>query len=190
MRLLCVHGASRCGVNEVFLAQMRAKMMSMALKELDDAHAHDAVQEALLAAFVHQDKFLHQSLLSTWLFAILKNKIRDIQREHARQNQHYIDADDSIVETMFDQDGEWHIAPKTWQDPENYASSFDFWRAFDFCMQNLPAEQAQVFLLKEYIELDTDEICVQMDISTSYFYVLMHRARLRLQACLGAQGAL
>lgn len=38
--------------------------------------------------------------------------------------------------------------------------------------------------MKEYIGLDSDEICTQMDITRQNLYVLLHRARLRLQVCL------
>ena len=47
-----------------------------------------------------------------------------------------------------------------------------------------PGQQARVFMMREYIGLESDEICSTVGISTSNLNVIMHRARLRLRECL------
>ena len=39
-------------------------------------------------------------------------------------------------------------------------------------------------MMREFIELDADEICVTVELSTSNLHVLLHRARLRLRECV------
>jgi RNA polymerase sigma-70 factor (ECF subfamily) len=41
-----------------------------------------------------------------------------------------------------------------------------------------------VFLMREWLELSTDEICKELQITATNLWVLLHRARLRLQQCL------
>ena len=41
--------------------------------------------------------------------------------------------------------------------------------------------------MKEYIELGSDEICQNLNITRQNLYVLLHRARLRLQMCLSVK---
>ena len=51
-------------------------------------------------------------------------------------------------------------------------------------MDHLPPAQGRVFLMREWLELGTDEICMELQISSNNLWVLLHRARLRLRGCL------
>lgn len=55
---------------------------------------------------------------------------------------------------------------------------------FDTCLNHLPAKYAQVFMLREMIELSSDEICEKLELSISNLNVLMYRSRVRLRECL------
>ena len=44
--------------------------------------------------------------------------------------------------------------------------------------------QGRVFLMREWLELDSDEVCQALAITPSNLWVLLHRARLRLRDCL------
>lgn len=50
---------------------------------------------------------------------------------------------------------------------------------FDTCLNHLPARYAQVFMLREMIELSTEEICQKLELSLSNVNVLMYRSRTR-----------
>jgi DNA-directed RNA polymerase specialized sigma24 family protein len=39
-------------------------------------------------------------------------------------------------------------------------------------------------MMREWLELETDEICKELAISSTNLWVLLHRARLRLRDCL------
>ena len=51
-------------------------------------------------------------------------------------------------------------------------------------MDHLPPTQGRVFMMREWLELDTDEICKALAITPTNLWVLLHRARLRLRDCL------
>ena len=52
------------------------------------------------------------------------------------------------------------------------------------CMSKLPERVANVFALREMNGLDTDEICEILSLSSSNFWVMMHRARMALRRCI------
>ena len=52
------------------------------------------------------------------------------------------------------------------------------------CIERLPPAQGRVFMMRVWLELETDEICQHLAISASHLGVLLHRARLRLRQCL------
>lgn len=183
------------------LDDIYASMLIFANNQLNNEHyAKDVVQDTFVNALKYADSFKGKSALKTWIFAILKNKIADF----IRQNQQYVNMtemqtdndatqDGDFLDLLFDDIGHWQtgFAPNafddSWYNPEKVAQSDDFWQVFEVCLNYLPQEQARAFLMKEYIELDTKEICQELNISSQNFYVLIHRARLRLQSCLSAK---
>lgn len=60
----------------------------------------------------------------------------------------------------------------------------EFWKTFKECMADLPRRLADVFSLREFEGLETEEIRNLMDLSTTNLNVQLYRARLRLARCL------
>ena len=174
-----------------YLAELRRQMERFATLQLKDPSlAEDAVQEALLGALKSARSFGGRAALKTWVFAILKNKIADILRQRQRlveaDSLLRVDAEEDGVEKLFDQRGHWQRdeRPAHWGDPESAIKDKHFWRVFEACLDHLPGRQARVFMMREFIELESHEICDAVGISVSNLNVILHRARLRLRACL------
>ena len=68
--------------------------------------------------------------------------------------------------------------------PQDSLQEKQFFAVLEACVQDLPAQQGRVFMMREWLELSTDEICQELGVSTSNLWVLLHRARAKLQACL------
>ena len=177
--------------DEVYLQQVRQQMLKFASLQLGDANqAEDAVQEALIGAFKNVSSFGGRAAFKTWLFAILKNKIADILRQKKRLNETGLmvcpDDDQDILDNLFNTNGFWHKdeRPATWGNPEEDMEDQHFWRVFDRCLNYLPGHQARVFMMREFIELDSKEICATVGITETNLNVLLYRARLRLRECL------
>jgi RNA polymerase sigma-70 factor (ECF subfamily) len=177
-------------VDDAALTALRDKMLRFALLQLRDAAAaEDVVQEALAAALDGRQQFAGRAKLKTWVFAILRNKIADLLRERIRHPTQSLDepADSGQeFDELFDQRGHWRkeYSPVTWQHPETELENDQFIRIFDACMNYLPENTARVFMMRELLGLDTDEICQELAISESNCWVILHRARMRLRACL------
>lgn len=164
--------------NPEFLMDLRQQMLKFTVLQLSSfQQAEDVVQEALVSALQHLGSFSGRAAFKTWVFAILKNKIIDLIRQKSRL---------VTMTELFDASGHWHKyqAPKAWQSPEEMMEQQDFWIVFDACLNHLPAKYAQVFMLREVIELSSDEICERLEITVSNFNVLMYRSRTRLRECL------
>jgi RNA polymerase sigma-70 factor (ECF subfamily) len=177
--------------DDAFLSDLRRQMLRFATLQLSDAHlAEDAVQEALIGALKNAGSFGRRSALKTWVFAILKNKIADT----LRRKQRLVDASSLLREdeeeedfsALFDAKGHWHMddRPATWGSPELTLREGQFWKVFEACLDNLPGNQVRVFMMREFIELDTSEICATVGVTVTNLNVMLHRARLRLRECL------
>ena len=180
-----------------FIESVRKKMLAFATNQLGDHHlAEDVVQEALISALQNSEQFKGDAAFKSWVFAILKNKIVDCIRKDSKytnlssMHDHTDGSEETLLNALFNEAGFWQKGSmpcqfdNSWSNPEVQVHSEGFWQVLEVCLTNLPSEQARAFLMREYMELDTDEICQELAINSSHYYVLMHRARLRLQTCL------
>ena len=80
--------------------------------------------------------------------------------------------------------GHFASLPADWGNPERELSQRQFIEILELCTDKLPAAQGRAFMMREWLELPAEDICKELDVSTTNLYVLLHRARLRLRACL------
>jgi RNA polymerase sigma-70 factor (ECF subfamily) len=174
------------------LAEHRRYLFRYAIAQLRESQtAEEVVQDALLAAVEASASFQGKSSVRTWLTAILKHKIIDAKRRDAKNPVVDVvaglDSEEDLEDfsaLYFKQDGHWHEPPPAWSNPEQSFENNMFWKAFEECLDNLPPTTARAFYLREINELDTEEICKELAISTSNCWVMLYRARMNLRECL------
>ena len=179
------------------LEQHRIYLLRFARLQLrNDAWAEDAVSETLLAALAKPQAFENKSQLKTWLVGILKHKVIDVLRVQTREASINFDADgdgsEELDALMFQQDGHFVNAPLVWNDagaatagnPVESLSSQQFFKVFEACAEKLPAAHGRIFLMREWLELSVEEICKELNLTSTNLYVQLHRARLRWRECL------
>lgn len=183
-------GAGRLD-DPAFVADLRRRMLRFAKLQLSDPSlAEDAVQEAFVGALRGSDRFAGRAAYRSWVFAILRHKIADQLRAQLRYASQPSVADepeaDPVVDGMFASDGHWttDAAPANWGDPQAALQDTQFWRVFEACLDHLPGQLARLFMMREFVELDSHEICRTTGVTTSNLNVSLHRARLRLRSCL------
>jgi len=174
-----------------FLDSLRRQMFKFANLQLGDVDlAEDAVQEALIGALKNAGSFGGRAALKTWVFAILKHKIADTLRQKQRTASASSllreDEEEEDFSALFDSKGFWQAdeRPAAWGNPEAAVRNVQFWRVFEVCLENLPGKQGRVFMMREFVELESDEICATVGITVTNLNVMLHRARLRLRECL------
>jgi RNA polymerase sigma-70 factor (ECF subfamily) len=172
------------------LAAMRNELLRFAVLQLRDRTlAEDVVQDAFAAALASGDRFQGRSSARTWIFAILKNKIIDTLRDRWRTGKVELEQEaehDADFDVLFNRRGMWQRdeRPADWGDPEQELENSQFWTVLELCMTKLPPATARVFSMREFLELEVDEICKELGITSSNCWVILHRARMSLRLCL------
>lgn len=170
------------------LESLRPQLLRYAQLQLRNAAwAEDAVSETLLAALEKPEAFEGRAQPKTWLIGILKHKLVDQVRRHARECSLTPEDDDdgaAMEAALFDATGHFREAPTDWGDPETTLRQGQFIQVLDACVEKLPNQLGRVFLMREWLELETDEICKELAITPTNLWVMLHRARLRLRECL------
>ncbi len=171
------------------LIEHRIYLLRFARLQLrNDDWAEDAVSETLLAALSKPQSFGNRSQLKTWLVGILKHKVIDLIRSNARlvsvPDAHAEDEGDELDRLSFKADGHFTETPNDWGNPDQTLQQTQFFQVLDACLEKLPPAQGRLFLMREWLELSSQEVCKELSLTPTNLYVQLHRARLRLQECL------
>lgn len=156
-------------------------------KVSDNEAARDLVQDTFLAAVRNLPNFRGDSSERTWLFAILKNKILDFYRSRYRKAPSESLDQSNEVQDPFTEKGHWREErmPHQWASNEiDLLRQKEFFEVLANCRDRLSGQQQLVFALKYIEDRDADEICKELDITASNYWVLLHRARVQLRECL------
>jgi RNA polymerase sigma-70 factor (TIGR02943 family) len=156
----------------------------------DENVAKDLVQDTFFAGLQGLDRFEGNSEEKTWLTAILKNKIADFYRKRSSSSLKDL--------RVLDVEGE----PKDFFDAESgHWNERDYPRAFGLetynplmmkelgvvlnkCLAKLPGLWFSVFSMKHMDDLSSELICTELKLTAANFWVIMHRTKLNLRACL------
>lgn len=156
--------------------------------------ARDLVQETFLSALKAIDGFRGDSNEKTWLVTILKRKIIDYYKKKSTQSiQDSIEISQATISTddYFEKDGDnegsWskEYRPIDW--PKELCIKMEtkeFYQMLTKCLSFLPAKWASLFNMKNIEEIETTEICKELQITSSNYWVLMHRTKIELRKCV------
>jgi RNA polymerase sigma-70 factor (ECF subfamily) len=149
----------------------------------DRSLAEDLVQETFLAAWKSRDAFRGECAFSTWLTGILRRKVVDHFRREQRNPTRA--EDDGAPVQIFDKRGVWKQAISRWAEcPGDTLQLAELGRVLGDCVERLPPNLAEAFLLRERDQLAPDDVCRTLQISRNNLSVRLHRARLLLRHCL------
>ena len=186
--------AARVATLYASLGALRGDLLRFASLQLRDRDgAEDVVQETLAAALAGAAGFDGRSTAKTWVFGILRFKIIDrirVARRSVNVGSLSEDGDHTRAwERLFDERGHWteESTPTAWREPDAALSDAEFYAVFEICLERLPDTTAKVFVMRELLGLDTQEICATLAITSNHLHVLMHRARLVLRECIDAR---
>ncbi len=178
-------------------ARFGDELYRLALSRVADAvAAEELVQETFVSALGALPSFRGQASERTWLFAILKRKIIDHYRRQARSPFVSLapTAEEEAPESRF-----FHARGGHWREeqyPTDWAVGGDegrgdvlleqqeFQAILRRCQQRLPPQQLAVFVLRFVEELPAEDICQELRITASNYWVIVHRAKLQLRRCL------
>ena len=147
--------------------------------------AKDLVQDTFLAALLAQSNFQGKSNERTWLTAILKRKVIDHYRKiNSAKGKAEIKM--SFYEDV-ERKGEWieERIPQMWDnEAEKDIENEELRKVLELCMDYLPEKYGIVFKMRTLQNIKTEEICQELEITSSNLWVLIHRARTQLRECI------
>lgn len=160
------------------------------LRISDEDLARDLVQETFLAALERKGDFEGRSTEKTWLMAILKNKIVDVYRSRSKRLVKCTDTTnaDDTGDGFFDNgNGHWndeHRPAEMGIEKADALENKEFQQILKACMNKLPALWLAVFSMKHIDDETTEMICSELKLSSSNFWVIIHRTKVNLRSCL------
>jgi len=172
------------------IAEHRDFLLRVARLQLSrEEDALDVVQETLAGALASAGRFSGTIPLRAWLIGILRHKIIDAIRKRARYVQ--LDPDDELNpgESEFDRHFQ---ADDCWRPeavahgscPQGVAVHKQLLGVVEFCVAKLPVNTGRVFLMREFLDMDFDEIATELKLTPGNLRVLLYRARMRLRDCV------
>lgn len=147
--------------------------------------AEDIVQDTFLSAWKGKDGYRGDASEKSWLFTIARNKITDHYRKAAHNLEEHGISDYGT--DFFSETGHWtkEALGMAWDTSASVrVETKEFYEILNSCKDNLKELQKAVFVMKYLDDMDSDEICKELNITPSNYWVLMHRAKLQLRTCL------
>jgi RNA polymerase sigma-70 factor (ECF subfamily) len=161
------------------------KLLAVARRILrSDDEAQDAVQDGLLSAFDHLDRFEGNARLSTWLHRIVVNAALMRLRSKKRRRE------DPIQDLLpgFAEDGHHATAVQSFRaEAEDEIASAEIAAIVRAAIDELPESYRSVLILRDVEELDTAEAAAALGIGQDATKMRLHRARQALRTLLDAR---
>jgi RNA polymerase sigma-70 factor (ECF subfamily) len=178
----------------LLIAKHHATMVRLVLPYCgDEAVAEEIVQETWAAFLAGLDGFQFRSSLRTWLFGILFNRARSVANREGRTmplSQLACEvgegAEDPLDRLFYGDShpnaGGWSVPPSRWKvNPEDELMSREICRRIQRGSQSLPEAQRVVFILRDTLGWETEEIAKLLGQTRNWVRVVLHRARLKLR---------
>lgn len=142
--------------------------------------AMDLVQEVFISASAALSSFEGKSSPLTWLNGILKNKIADFYRSRYRTPQIF------SMSEFFDQAGSWVDGSVThlWPMDSDEVDESELIEILQSCISHLPAQWQITVKLYYMEEKKTNDVCQELEISSSNLWKILQRSRLQLRKCI------
>lgn len=174
----------RAGSDTAFETLVRTtspRLLAVARRIVGEDDAHDALQDAYVAAFKGLGSFQGDARLSTWLHRIVVNTALMRLRSQRRRRE---DPIEPLLPAFLD-DGHQSHEPVEWREGAEAQLSQAETRAYVRAqIERLPESYRNVLLLRDIEELTTPEAAAALGISENAVKIRLHRARQALRALI------
>ena len=149
------------------------------------AVAEEVVQEAWLGVVRGIERFEGRSSLKTWLFRIVINRARTAGVRERREPPTLAEREPAVPPDRFNAKGQWTQPPAAWADEaDDRIAARQTLRQIAGFLDQIPAAQRQVVLMRDFEGLPPHEVCDALGISEANQRVLLHRGRSRIRSML------
>jgi RNA polymerase sigma-70 factor (ECF subfamily) len=191
----------RAGDEAAFMAlvdSLQPSMLRIARMYVSSiAVAEEVVQDAWLGVLRGIEGFQGRSSLRTWIFRILVNiaKTRGVREGRSVPFASLSGSDleapswdpSAFLPPDAESAGAWSTLPPDWHGiPEDRLLAGETFAVIRGVLDSLPPMQAEVLRLRDALGWSSDEVRNALDLTETNQRVLLHRARARVRAALGA----
>jgi len=171
---------------KLWIARHYNYLFRYASKRIDDDDLiRDLVQETFLIGLENLAKFEGRSTERTWLTGILNNLIFVTYKQRRAANQIFTYfGNDPVVGTSFSEEDnsiKLYLVHEPIDDQEN---EMEFRNKLHHGIRMLPALWRTIFIMKYIEDTPVMEICRQLNISPSNYWIIRHRAKAKAQSFL------
>ncbi len=164
-------------LQEVLLAS-RPKLVGMAYSILRNKEdAEDAVQDAVLSAYVHLRNFEGRSAFKTWFTRIVLNAALMILRKRTNSRIGFLPESNTCDEIPWTE-----RIPAPQPDPEMVCAEGETFQFIDILLGKMSPMLRQSFTMSYYEEMSSREACTLLGVSIGTFKSRVFRARRHLMA--------
>lgn len=153
--------------------------------------AEDLVQDTFLSGLNARHTYKGQASEKTWLVSILKNKIIDHYKKASTRNESPLQLKSEEAPSydyFFDKKrkGHWQkdTSPGIWEQSQHQPETKEFYTILQKCLDKLPEKWRGVFTMSLLDDSDSEIVCKEFKLTSSNFWVIMHRAKLQIRECL------
>lgn len=153
-------------------------------KLYDEDLANDFVQETFISILKNEEGLEKIGNPKSYLGTILSRKIIDHWRKKEVKTTHTFS---SFFQSDGKHEGHWRVEAMSKNDLnflENELENKELREIILSCFAALPENQRIIASEKLLNDRETEEICKEYEISTSNLWVIIHRAKLKLRACI------
>ncbi len=156
------------------------------------ASAEEVVQETWMAVINGIDDFEERSTLKTWIFSILTNQARRRAKNDKRMPPvSSVFSEDAVRDAVENQQNPCPRSAPTrsfsWSiNPGDRVDQQALLEVVQEAVDDLPANQRTVLILRDFEGLDPGDVCEILDITDGNHRVLLHRARIGLREAVDA----
>ncbi len=184
---------------EAVVTHHQETLIRMAMRYVANrATAEEVVQETWIAVMSGLNRFEGRSSLYAWVCAILIHKAKD---RGVREKQQKVfsgfewetetwsgEPDPSRFRSRRELSGPAAFFQQLWDDqtPEKLLVARQTTACMWHAIEALPTSQKEVLILRDVHGIHTKEVCRQLKISETNFYVRLHRARERVKVAVEA----
>jgi RNA polymerase sigma-70 factor (ECF subfamily) len=178
-RLLVQAQAGGREARDELARRMRGPAYVLALQLVGNREdALDVAQDALLRLFAHIARVSPDRPLRPWLFAIVRNRARDLWRRRVARPSESLDARPDLSSQLTARSG----------DPERQAARRQFARRVWSAIGELSRSHREILVLRDFHDLTYAEIAETLDIPLGTVMSRLHAARSALRVRLEADG--
>lgn len=156
------------------------KVLAYATKLVGRDEADDIAQEVFVKVRRSLGTLADPSKLSSWIYTITLNTVRDAARKSSARVDRPFGANDSAHAGDEEDDAIARVADTTSHTPEEAVIRSEMVGCYLDYVNQLPPNYLEVYVLSEFEELANDQIARRLSISLGTVKIRLHRARTKL----------